>query len=224
MTRPLTWGEIISMNIDFIFDVVCPWCYIGKRHLEQALATRPGVKPGITWRPFLLNPQLPPDGIDRGDYLSGKFGSQQRISRIYGAISEVGQSVAIHFNFDNIRRTPNTMDAHRLVRLAADENKADAAVEALYEAYFIDGRNIGETRVLADIGGRIGLDGEAVLEYLDGEEGARAVFDDNARAHRLGVNGVPSYVFGASMTISGAQDPAILARILDAAAAADEAA
>lgn len=212
------------MNIDFIFDVVCPWCYIGKRHLEQALAARPGVTPEITWRPFLLNPQLPPDGIDRGAYLSGKFGSEQRISRIYGAIAEVGQSVAIHFNFDNIRRTPNTLDAHRLVRFAATENKSNEAVEALYEAYFIEGRNIGEAGVLADIGAAIGLDSETILEYLSGEEGANTVFDDNARAHRLGINGVPSYVFGASMVISGAQDPTVLARILDAAAAADKAA
>jgi predicted DsbA family dithiol-disulfide isomerase len=211
------------VQIDFIFDVVCPWCYIGKRHLERALAIRPGVKPAITWRPFLLNPQLPPDGIDRSDYLSGKFGSQQRISRIYGAISEVGQSVAINFNFDNIRRTPNTLDAHRLVRLAAGENRADAAIEALYEAYFIDGRNIGDAQVLADIGDHIGLDGEAVLEHLDGEEGIGAVLDDNAHAHRLGINGVPSYVFGPSMVISGAQDPTILARILDAATAAEAA-
>ena len=212
------------MQIDFIFDVVCPWCYIGKRRLDQALAMRPHITASINWRPFLLNPQLPPDGIDHGTYLAGKFGSERRISRIYGAIAEVGQSVAIHFNFDDIRRAPNSMDAHRLIRLATDFDKADAAVEALYAAYFVNGRNIGEVEVLAEIGTDIGLDAGTVLQYLAGNDGISAVFDDNARAHRLGINGVPAFVFGDSMVISGAQDHGVLARVLDAAAVAEVAA
>ncbi|MHA1598080.1 MAG: DsbA family oxidoreductase [Alphaproteobacteria bacterium] len=212
------------MQIDFIFDIVCPWCYIGKRRLEQALEMRPHINAVVNWRPFLLNPQLPPDGIDHGTYLTGKFGSERRISRIYGAISDVGQSVAIHFNFDGIRRAPNSMDAHRLIRLAADIDKADACVEALYAAYFINGRNIGEAEVLADIGAGIGLDPQSLLAYFMDDDGCGAVFDDNARAHRLGINGVPAFVFGDSMVISGAQDPGVLARVLDAAAAAEIAA
>ncbi|MBT4220264.1 MAG: DsbA family oxidoreductase [Rhodospirillaceae bacterium] len=212
------------MKIDFIFDVVCPWCYIGKRRLEQALALRPGVMPEINYRPFLLNPQLPAEGIDHDTYLSGKFGSERRISRIYDAISEVGQSVDIHFKFDDIDRAPNTLDAHRMISLAADAGRAGEVVEALYGAYFLDGLNIGDTDVLVDIGINVGLNGQVLREYLQGDDGKRAVFDNNAQIHRLGVNGVPSFIFGPLMIISGAQDEVVLVRVIDAAIAAEKAA
>ncbi|PIW26272.1 MAG: DsbA family oxidoreductase [Rhodospirillales bacterium CG15_BIG_FIL_POST_REV_8_21_14_020_66_15] len=208
------------MDIEIIYDTVCPWCYIGKRRLDQALALRPNLKVTTHWRPFLLNPELPPDGVDRTAYLVKKFGSETRVRRIYGAIGEAGQSVEIDFAFDRIQKTPNSVDSHRLVKYAARRSVADAVVEALFVAYFVHGLDIGEARVLLEIGVRHGLDRKDLARFLAGSEDFDAVTQDNARAHRLGVNGVPSFVFTGPMVISGAQEPQILARMLDAAASA----
>ncbi|MEQ8226661.1 MAG: DsbA family oxidoreductase [Rhodospirillales bacterium] len=208
------------MDIEIIYDTVCPWCYIGKRRLDQALALRPDIEITAHWRPFLLNPELPPDGVDRTAYLVKKFGSETRVRRIYGAIGEAGQSVEIDFAFDRIQKTPNSVDSHRLVKYTARDGNADALVEALFVAYFVHGLDIGETSVLLDIGARHGLDRKDLERYLLSDEDHDAVTQDNARAHRLGVNGVPSFVFSGPMVISGAQEPQILARMLDAAASA----
>ena len=208
------------MDIEIIYDTVCPWCYIGKRRLDQALALRPDIEITAHWRPFLLNPELPSDGVDRTAYLVKKFGSETRVRRIYGAIGEAGQSVEIDFAFDRIQKTPNSIDSHRLVKYTARNGNADALVEALFVAYFVHGLDIGETSVLLDIGTRHGLDRKDLERYLLSDEDHDAVTQDNARAHRLGVNGVPSFVFSGPMVISGAQEPQILARMLDAAASA----
>lgn len=209
------------MRIDIIFDPVCPWCYIGKRRLEQAMALRPHVPVVRHWRPFLLNPDIPEGGIDRTAYLIKKFGSEARVRRVYGAIAEAGQSVEIDFGFDRIEQTPNTVNAHRLVIYSAGYNKADEAVESLFHNYFINGLNIGDHEVLVDIGSRLGLPVEALDRYLGGDADAPFVHQENARAHRLGINGVPSYVLENDMVISGAQEPPVLARLLDAAQASD---
>ena len=208
------------MDIEIIYDTICPWCYIGKRRLDQALALRPGLDVTTHWRPFLLNPELPPDGVDRTAYLVKKFGSETRVRRIYGAIGEAGQSVEIDFAFDRIERTPNSVDSHRLVKYAARHGKADAMVEALFVAYFVHAQDIGDTHVLTNIGAHNGLDRADLEDYLLSTENQESVTKDNARAHRLGVNGVPSFVFTGPMVISGAQEPQILARMLDAAASA----
>ena len=205
------------MRIDVIFDSVCPWCYIGKRRLEKALALRPGLESDIDWRPFLLNPEMPPDGIDRAIYLVRKFGSEARVRRVYGAIAEAGLSEEIDFAFDSIRQTPNSVDSHRLVRFAGA--KAGDAVEALFQAYFIRGANIGDVDVLVGIGAGIGLDGRTLSDYLESDADIDDVLAENARAHRLGMNGVPAYVFDGTMVISGAEEPAILARVMDVARA-----
>jgi len=209
------------LDIEIIYDTVCPWCYIGKRRLDQALAMRPNLSVTTHWRPFLLNPELPPDGVDRTAYLVKKFGSETRVRRIYGAIGEAGQSVEIDFAFDRIQKTPNSVDSHRLVKYAARHGAAaDLVVEALFVAYFVHGLDIGEEQVLLDIGARHGLDDADLRTYLAGDEDMETVTQDNARAHRLGVNGVPSFVFTGPLVISGAQEPQILARMLDAAASA----
>ena len=205
------------MRIDVIFDSVCPWCYIGKRRLEKALALRPGLEPDIAWRPFLLNPDMPPDGVERALYLVRKFGSEARVRRVYGAIAEAGQSEEIDFAFDSIRQTPNSVDSHRLVRFAGEA--AGDAVEALFQAYFLRGANIGERDVLVGIGTGIGLDGGPLRAYLESDADIDEVLAENARAHRLGINGVPAYVIDGEMVISGAQDPAVLARVMDVAQA-----
>jgi predicted DsbA family dithiol-disulfide isomerase len=211
------------MEIDIIFDTVCPWCYIGKRRLEQALATRPQIKARPNWRPFLLNPEMPPEGIDRTAYLIKKFGSESRVRRIYGAIGEAGQSVEIDFAFDRIGRTPNSVDSHRLVRFAERQGRADQVVEALFLEFFINGRDIGETDTLVRIGADNGLERRALARYLESDDEVRLIYDENARAHRLGINGVPSFAFNGKLVISGAQEPQVLIRLLDAALATDAA-
>ena len=207
-----------------IFDTVCPWCYIGKRRMEQALALRPHVDIDLVWRPFLLNREIPADGIDRTAYLIRKFGSEARVRRIYGAIAQAGESVDIEFAFDRIDRTPNSVDSHRLIRYALLNGTNPRIVEALFFEYFIEGLDIGRQDVLQEIGARDGLDGDAIGAYLKSEEDIDFVYDENTRAHRMGVNGVPAFVFNEKMIISGAQEPQILARMIDAAIATADAA
>ena len=212
------------MEIDIIFDTVCPWCYIGKRRLEMALSMRPQIRVKLNWRPFLLNPEMPPEGIDRTAYLVKKFGSESRTNRIYGTIGEAGQSVEIDFAFERIGKTPNSVDSHRLVRFAHERGLADEVVEALFVEFFINGRDIGDLRVLTEIGAANGLDAQEVKAYLNTDADVGAIHDENVRAHRLGINGVPSFAFNKKFVISGAQEPQVLARMLDAALATEDAA
>jgi len=209
------------MKIEVIFDPGCPWCYIGKRRLEQALALRPHVTPQIGWWPFLLNPDLPPEGLDRSTYLVRKFGSEARVGRVFGAIADAGQSVEIDFAFERIRRTPSTVDAHRLIRRAGEAGKGQAAVEALFYEHFVNGRNVGDIDVLVRVAKGLGLAAPATRRYLESDEDVALIQDENARAHRLGVNAVPTFVFNGEMVISGAQEPRVLARMLDVAAMSD---
>ncbi len=213
-----------TMQIDVIADTVCPWCYIGKRRLEKALALRPETTAVARWRPFLLNPEMLGDGLDRTAYLVKKFGSESRVRRVFGAIAEAGQSVEIDFSFEHIRRTPSTVNSHRLVCFAEDAGKADACMEALFLAYFINGHDIGETNVLLEIGANLGLEVDQTAAYLESGADFDLVYEENARAHRLGINGVPSFVFDGSLVVSGAQEPQVLARMIDAAEAAADAA
>ena len=209
------------MRIEVVFDTVCPWCYIGKRRLEAALRGYPGVDIRPIWRPFLLNPEMPPEGMDRTAYLVRKFGGETRVKRVYGAIADAGQTVEIDFDFERIRRTPNSVDSHRLVLFATRHGKADAAVEALFFNYFINGRDTGDIDVLIRIGRDLGLDADALGSYLATDQDVNLIYEENARAHRMGISSVPSFVFNGDMAISGAHPPDVLARMIDAARAAD---
>ncbi len=210
-----------AVTIDILFDPICPWCFIGKRRLEEAIRERPDIDVTSRWRPFLLNPEIPREGIDRTAYLVRKFGSEERVRRVYGAIEEAGLSVEIDFAFDRIKQTPNTVDAHRLIRFADLPGKADATAEALFHNYFVNGKNIGERDVLFGIAENLNLDMKSLKEYLNSDEDIELIYDENANAHRMGVNGVPSFLFNGHIAISGAQEPPVLARMLDAALAAD---
>jgi len=207
------------VKVNVIIDTVCPWCYIGKRRFEQALALRPGLNVKLVWCPFLLNREMPAGGIARNLYLTRKFGSEARVRRIYGAIEEAGQSVEINFAFDRINCTPNSVDSHRLIRFADRTGKANATIETLFIEYFINGRDIGSRPVLLNFGRKLGLDVESLRDYLNSEEDVRSIYDENSRAHDLGVDGVPSFVFNDMMVISGAQEPQVLACMMDAAIA-----
>jgi len=209
------------MDIDAYFDPICPWCYIGKRRLSQSLALRPNIKATINWRPFLLNPDMPEHGMRRDHYLLGKFGSEGRVRRLLGALEEFGQSEEIDFQFSNIEHTPSTVDAHRLVRFANTANGetdyTDKIVELLFHAFFNQGLDIGDYDVLLDIGINAGFKKNDVAKALDGEIESDWVMEENAKAHRLGINGVPCYIIDKRFAIQGAQPPMVMAKILDSA-------
>lgn len=205
------------MKIDFIFDTICPWCYIGKKRLEKALALRPKLNVKPNWRPFLLNPELPIKGIDRTTYLIKKFGTMARINNVFSAIGEAGQSVEIDFDFGRINKTPNSVNSHKLIRFAELHNIAGDITEALFIEFFINGQDIGDIEVLTDIGVAKGLDADELIFYLKSDEDIKSIYDENIQVHRLGVDGVPSYAFNNEFLISGAQDPIVLSRMLDIA-------
>ncbi len=205
------------MKIEFIFDTVCPWCYVGKRRFERALAQRPGTRTEIVWRPFLLNPDIPPEGIDRRAYLDRKFGGPARVNRIHAAVAAAGTAEGIAFAFDRITRAPNTLNSHRMIRFAAGFGRQPEVVEALYRAYFVEGLDIGLVPTLVALGERLDLPGIELEDYLRSETDVSAVLNDNARAHRQGVNGVPCLILDGSYALAGAQEPDILLRLIDIA-------
>ncbi len=203
------------MRVDIVSDVICPWCYIGKRRLERALALRPELSIDTSWRPFQLNPDMPVEGIDRRAYLAAKFGGSAHAERIYANIVEAGATVGIPFAFDRIRRTPNTRDAHRLIRYATAQGRADAVVEALFEGYFTAGRDIGNRETLAAIAGEAGLDAKETAHWLAGPAELEQVLAEDRSARRLGINAVPCFIFEGQYAVSGAQEPEFFLPVFD---------
>jgi len=195
-----------AFTIDVYSDVVCPWCYIGKRRLEQALdATRGRGEAHVAWRPFQLNPTMPKIGMDRRVYLEAKFGGPGELKAIQERVTAVGAGVGIDFLFDRIERTPNTFDAHRLIWFAGQHHRQDEVVETLFHAYFTEGLNIGQAETLATLATRAGLDGDNVGRLLQSDEGVEAVRQEESRGHRLGIRGVPYFVLNGGTALSGAQ-------------------
>lgn len=205
------------LPIEVVFDLVCPWCCLGIRRLRRMLRSRPDVAAELVWRPFLLNPDLAPQGVPRQEYLVRKFGGEERARRLHGTIAELGRAEGLEFRFDRIRRVPHSLDAHRLVRWSGRFGMADAMVDILFEAYFTEGADIGDATVLAGIAGRLGLDTPAARRFLATAAEVEAVHSDNLRAHRLGINGVPCFVVAGRHAIAGAQEPEVLERLLDVA-------
>lgn len=211
------------MIIDIVSDVVCPWCYIGKRRLERALAARGRGDVEIVWRAFQLNPDMPREGMDRARYLAVKFGSAAQAQRIYDEIAETGAAEGIAFAFSRIARTPNTLDAHRLIRLAAAEGRQDAVVEALFRAYFLDGVDIGAQESLIAIAEEAGIAREVAEPFLAGEDGLDAVRREDLGARRLGITGVPCFIVDGRYAISGAQAPEVFLRVFETVEQAEQA-
>ncbi|MCF8480131.1 MAG: DsbA family oxidoreductase [Rhodospirillum sp.] len=205
------------MDMDFIFDTACPWCFIGKRRLAQAIVERPAIQPRFRWRPFLLNPDMPKAGMDRRQYLERKFGGPRRAQRMLEAAESAGRLVGISFHFNRIERTPNTVDSHRLVRLGTTQLQRSDILDSLFESYFINGEDIGNRDVLASIGARNGLDAARVRDSLDGTRDLAEVSSENNRAHAIGMSGVPGFIFNGRFAIAGAQESAIFLRMLDLA-------
>jgi predicted DsbA family dithiol-disulfide isomerase len=195
-------------TVDVISDVICPWCFIGKRRLERAitaLAGRHEVR--VRWHPFQLNPQMPRGGMDRREYRTAKFGSWERSQALDAQVAAVGAAEGLVFAFDTMGRTPNTLDAHRLVRLAGREGIQDAVVEALFQAYFSKGRDISDRQTLLDVVAEAGLDRGRAEAELDTDEGLAAMRAEEAESHRLGVQGVPFFIVNGKVALSGAQEP-----------------
>ncbi len=211
-------SEPISMDV--YSDLVCPWCYIGKRRLEQALMRlgEQNVAVTPTWRAFQLNPDMPAAGMARKDYVETKFGGPERATQIYARVAAVGNEVGIPFQFEKIERQPNTINAHRLIRLAGEQGQQDAVAEALFRAFFLEFLDIGNVVTLSEIAASAGLNREAVYAYLSSDQGAAAAQQEDAVARQLGITGVPFFVFGGKYAVSGAQSAEVLLQAFEQAA------
>ncbi len=208
-------AAIFTGELSVVSDAICPWCYVGKRRLEQAFALMEGTpRPRVTWRPFELNPQMPKTGIDRREYRMRKFGSWERSLQLDAQLTEVGKSVGIAFRYDLMKRTPNTFDAHRLIWLAGQIGVQDAMVETLFRAYFSEGRNIGDANVLAELAAIAGIERPRAEALLAGTDGSAEVAGEEEVAMRTGLSGVPTFVLDGRVLFSGAQPPEAIARAL----------
>jgi predicted DsbA family dithiol-disulfide isomerase len=207
-----------TMQIEIYSDVVCPWCFIGKRRLEQALETAGYAQEAhIAWRPFQLNPTMPKEGMDRRVYLDAKFGGAEARRAIEERVAKAGEADGIVFAFDRIERTPNTFDAHRLIWFAEQQDCQDEVVEALFHSYFTKGCEIGNINSLAEIASDCGLNREEVERFLASDRAVQEVRAEEATGHRSGIRGVPYFVLNDSLSISGAQPPAIFVSALQQA-------
>jgi predicted DsbA family dithiol-disulfide isomerase len=200
----------MTLNIEVYSDVICPWCFIGKQRLEKALASiEPKHEVRIHWLPFQLNPTMPKEGIDRKDYRIRKFGSWQRSQELDTQVVAAGESDGIQFAFDRIERTPNTLDAHRLIWLADQMGVQDAVMEGLFQAYFIAGQDISNSHTLVDTVVQAGLDRTVAEDVIIGDEGMDAIREVQVQARQIGVQGVPFFVVNGQIKISGAQPPEV---------------
>jgi predicted DsbA family dithiol-disulfide isomerase len=196
----------MTLPIDIISDVIRPWCYVGNRRLEKAIAALDRqVK--VRWLPFQLNPTMPKDGISRRDYRIKKFGSWKRSLELDAKVVSVGKDEGIYFAFDRIERTPNTLYAHRLIWLAGKEGVQDAVVEALFRAYFTEGRDISDRHTLLDVVAEAGLDRTKAEAVLNSDDGQEAIKEADELTRRFRVEGVPFVIVNGKITLSGAQQP-----------------
>jgi predicted DsbA family dithiol-disulfide isomerase len=205
------------MQIDFISDTICPWCFIAKRRLARAMAMRPGVAFDVRYRPYRLDPGVPREGVDRSLYLAAKFGGAARLNEAHALLAREGAKDDIAFAWDAILKTPNTIDSHRLIRWAHTQGVQDEVVEKLFIAYFENGEDIGDIKVLADIADICGMDGTLVADHLESDEDVALVEREDQLAHEMGITGVPAILFANKIAVSGAREPEVLAVVIDKA-------
>jgi predicted DsbA family dithiol-disulfide isomerase len=198
------------MKIEVVSDVICPWCFLGKRRLDKALALLPDVKAEVIFRPFFLDPSIPPDGLNRHQYLADKFG-EARLAALHKPLEEAGAKDRVPYHFDKITRTPNTLNAHRLIRWAQQVGKQAGVVEALFCAYWRDGKDVGDAAVLVEIARACSMDAVVVARLLPTEADCVAVMEEVQKAYALGVQGVPTFIIDQKYGISGAQEAEALA-------------
>jgi predicted DsbA family dithiol-disulfide isomerase len=199
-----------TLTIDIISDVVCPWCYVGKKHIEAALLALPELDADIRWHPYQLDPTIPKEGYDRKAYMAKKFGDGERLKVAHERLEKLGTEQGINFDFPAIKRSPNTLDAHRLVGWAKVSGLEDVIVSALFKAYFEEGLDIGDPSVLSLIASKAGMDGDGVKRLLETDADTEVVLQEIAEAGRIGVSGVPFFIINRKLAVSGAQPPEIL--------------
>ena len=214
------------LNIDIVSDVVCPWCYIGKRHVEQAISKwqekHPDAAVNVRWHPFQLNPDLPLEGTDRKRYLEEKFGGRQRAKEIYARVAAAGRNAGLELNFDGILKQPNTLAAHALIayaQTADDGAHADAVAERLFKAYFVEGEFIGDLDVLVAIAVECGLDADATRAVLSERATLDQIAAQDVNVRQQGITGVPFFIFNQKVALSGAQPPDVLLDAMEKSAA-----
>lgn len=204
------------LQIDIVSDVMCPWCYIGQKNLESAQQIASEVDLDVRWRPYQLDPTLPPEGKDRQTYLNEKFGGEEKAGAIYQRIKEAGEGSGIEFRFDLMKVSPNTLDAHRLIRWAGGVSSKvqDQLVRRLFELFFEEGANVGDHEVLIDAAKGVGMDANIVRELLQSEKDKQETTLEIAQAQQMGVSGVPFFIIANKYGLSGAQPPEVLANAI----------
>lgn len=211
------------LHAEIFSDVICPWCFIGHERLKKAAARRPDITLERSWHPFQLNPDMPFEGMDRGAYMTWKFGTQGRAERLTEALMATAKRDGIDMRLDRVKRVPSTLRAHRLIAYAGRERLASAMTEALFTAYFTECVDIGDVAILADRAAGIGLDREDAIKYLESDEDADWVAENDIRARRSGIDGVPCFVFDRRYALVGAEEPESFLPLFDAAIVAQQA-
>ncbi|MEL6516833.1 MAG: DsbA family oxidoreductase [Pseudomonadota bacterium] len=203
------------IKLDILSDPICPWCLIGKTHLDRALEAHPDHPFEIEWHPFQLNPDMPKGGMDRREYLETKFGGKDRAVAVYAQIAEAAEAAGVEIDFAGIKRTPNTLNAHRLIHWGGVEGRQTAIVSSLFRAYFREGRDIGDTGVLLDIAEKAGLDRGMTDRLLSSDADADDIRARDTHARERGVTGVPTFVVANQHVVPGAQPPELWAQVID---------
>ncbi len=203
-----------GIKLDIMSDPICPWCYIGKAHLDRALEAHPDHPFEIEWHPFQLNPDMPADGMDRRAYLEGKFGGKEAAVKAYAPVVEHAAEAGLKIDFEGMKRTPNTLNAHRLIHWAGIEGRQTAAVSSLFKAYFVEARDIGDADVLADVADGIGLDAAVIHRLLDTDNDRQMIQERDAHARKMGVNSVPTFIVAGQHAVPGAQPPSLWAKVI----------
>lgn len=211
-----------TISVDVVSDIMCPWCFIGKKNLDEAIKLSPDLEINVSWRPYQLDATLPIEGKDRKKYLSDKFGGVERANEIYQRINEAGTNVGIDFKFDAIEVSPNTINVHRLIHWAGEEDKTvqEKLVERLFEMFFLEGKNVGDFKILAEAAEHAGMDGKFVTEFLKSDKDVDLVKQQIAQAQQIGVTGVPFFIIDSKHGIPGAVPAEDLARAFKEIAAA----
>ena len=203
------------IKLDILSDPICPWCYIGKANLDRALEARPDHRFNIEWHPFQLNPDMAKDGMDRREYLETKFGGKENAVKVYASIAEAAEAAGLAINFDRIDRTPNTLDAHRLIHWAGLEGRQTAIASRLFKAYFEEGQDIGDRAILLDMATGAGLDRAMTDRLFESDADLDDVRARDTHARNRGVSGVPTFVIANQRVVAGAQAPELWLRVID---------
>ena len=211
------------MKIDIVSDTICPWCFVGKRRLEAALAEQPDLDVEIVWHPYQLNPTTPKEGVDRKDYLREKFGTETYPEQMLGALGEAGQSTGIEFKFNSMNRVPNTIDSHRVLHWARETGQQNALAEILFRRYFLDNEDIGDIETLTAAAVEAGMDADLVRERLSGDADDEAVRAEAQYASQMGISGVPTFIIDNKYAVQGAQTAEVFLQVF-AKVAEDQAA